>query len=80
MSDWFFDHIGWFLIAFTVVLAGLFGVAIYQDSRAEKFSLRKDSWACTRSHVDTFTTYIKIGDVMVPQFHTDTVCDQWSRR
>ena len=55
-------------------------IAIYQEANAETFDLRKDQWACTRSHTETITTLLPVGKVLIPSTTTHTVCDQWSRK
>jgi hypothetical protein len=46
---------------------------------AEKFSLVKRDWTCTASHQETYTTYITVGSVSVPQTNITTVCDAYIR-
>lgn len=67
--------------AAVVFLLGVVGYAIYDESQAEHFSLRKDRWTCTRSH-----TYIDMvpmpngsgGTTLMPT--PRKVCDQWSAK
>ena len=64
-----------------IVLAIPFGIyACIKADQSPTFTLHKDAWACTASHVTTSTTYIMVGKVMVPQTVSSTVCDQWSAR
>lgn len=65
--------------AIIAVLGVLLGWAIYDEVKAEKFYLRKDSWHCTANHVETTMIPIYNGNstTYVPQVHS--VCDQWSR-
>lgn len=52
------------------------GVTIYQDSKAETFSLKKGAWVCTDERQRP-TTYIKSGNVLIPVTGSD--CYQWQR-
>jgi hypothetical protein len=56
------------------------GWAIYDEATSEKFYLRKDQWACTASHLEETTTFVKSGNTDIPITSYTTVCDQWSRR
>lgn len=71
--------IGVALMFILAVSVGL-GVAIYRDAERPTFDLKKDEWACTKSHVETTTTMIMVGNVLIPNTSTTTVCDQWSRK
>ena len=69
-------------IVITIIALTIFGIGylIYDEVVSDKFYLRKDQWACTASHVETFVTYQKVGDIDVPITNTTVVCDQWNRR
>lgn len=85
LSDRLMDGIAYCApFAFVALIAALLlgiGAFIYDACFAESFSLRKDTWGCTASHVETSTTLVNYGNnVLVPVTSTDNVCDQWSRR
>lgn len=62
--------------ALMAVMLGLLGYMAYDGIVADKFSLRKDSWECTREHTEM--GQMLVGKVMVPTFNT--VCDQWTAK
>lgn len=75
------------MIACVVLMAGLVFIGLpmlaysaWQGSKSPTFELRKDEWTCMATHRETYTTHVMVGKVLVPQVHTRTVCDQWSRR
>jgi hypothetical protein len=82
--DWMMENVmSWFFLVVLVGAIALLAAVPYlfwKDSQAERFSLRKDSWECTRSHQESSTTYIQVGNVMVPSTSYSTVCDQWSAK
>lgn len=84
IMDWFFDNILPWLGVGCVVLLLLFIAAlpflIWGEAKAERFSLRKDEWDCSRSVDVPITTYIQSGNVMVPITTYTKSCVQWSRR
>jgi membrane protein YdbS with pleckstrin-like domain len=43
------------------------------------FSLTKSEWRCTASHMETHTTWMLSGKVLVPITSIDTVCDVYQR-
>lgn len=63
-------------IAIAVVLVGWICWLAYEAATSPTFSLRKDSWLCTREHVELRPMLIGKVTVMQPY----DVCDQWSRR
>lgn len=81
LIDWILDEALPYILTITVpvMLIGV-GILIYISVTAETFALRKDQWVCTKSHEETYTTYININKVMVPQTSTSDVCDQWTHR
>jgi hypothetical protein len=84
LFEWLFEHVvGWLvsllLIAFILLLIAL-PFMIYADSKAERFSLRKDAWECSASVQIPTTTYIQSGNVMVPMTTYSKHCTQWSER
>lgn len=76
----YWDWLEYCLMIFIILIFGLAGYGIYSNIVAEKFELRKDSWNCTKSHEESYTTYIQVGNIQVPQIQSDTICDQWSRK
>lgn len=84
MFDFLMDKVmPWFVGLILVVAVGmvlLIPVALYAEYKAEKFYLRKDQWTCTASRLETSTTYIQSGNVMVPITSTHKHCTQWSER
>lgn len=51
----------------------------YQDSKKPTFELKKSEWSCSKDHKEVRVHHILVGKIMVPQYHTQTICDQWSR-
>jgi hypothetical protein len=79
--DWLGEHVvGWIILVIAVALLIVVPVGFYLDSKAERFSLRKDSWSCTSSHQESSTTYVQSGSIMVPVTGYSTVCDQWTAK
>lgn len=82
--DWIEEYVmPWVMIGFGVLLiAGViaFIVALITWISSDSFSLRKDDWICTASHVEEVTTYVKSGDVQVPITSEYDECDQWSKK
>jgi len=77
IMDWLVDH--WFVIVLAILVTTVV-CAAYDEMIAEKFYLRKDSWACTKAHAEVSTVPITISGgymVLVPETHN--ICDQWSR-
>lgn len=64
-----------FLGGLVLAFLCLVGFVIWDSVHAEKFSLRKDSWQCTKSHKET--SYNLVGKVLVPI--TRNVCDNYER-
>ena len=69
------DAIEVVLIAAIVCILGVFSYAVYENVVAEKFSLVKSEWTCTKSH--NLSTVVLVGKVIVPQ--NNTVCDNYQR-
>jgi len=61
-------------------IAAILGVTVWTVWRSPTFELRKADWTCAESHRETFTTYMMVGKVLVPQIHTEDVCTNWVRR
>lgn len=59
------------LIAGIIATFILLGAVIYRDLKAEKMSLTKSEWTCTKHHKQT----ILVGKVPVVK----TVCDNYER-
>lgn len=70
LEDWLFGAV----VASVVAVLVWLGWLIYDDVHAEKFALRKDSWACTKSHNERH--FLVVGKIVVPQ--TRSVCTQWT--
>ncbi len=69
------------LVAFLLATFGVIGSAIYDEYTSDKFYLRKASWTCTESHVETIiTTQSYDGKTFYPVVNTIVVCDQWTRK
>ena len=67
----------------TLVVISVLGWAIYaayDDSAADKFYLRKDSWECTVVHNETSSTVLLVGKVMISQDSPVAVCDNYKRK
>lgn len=67
------------VVAIVAILA-VCGWAFVDAATAPTFELRKSQWKCAASQRETSTTYILVGKVMVPQYHTHDVCTNWVRR
>lgn len=77
-------------VVFVVLLvAAVFGGVVFIGNKlVEAFSgppspvitLDKDKWACTSLTRDTYTTFVRSGDIMVPVTMSDDRCTQWSRQ
>lgn len=76
MIDWLMDNTGIILI---IIFVFLFGYALWSESKDPKFTLNKVDWECARSHLETYSSFIMAGKVMVPKTNTRTVCDQYNR-
>lgn len=79
IGDWIFHNSGWVIVALLSALALVIGFAIYDDATSDKFSLRKDEWACGALHYSPVTTTIIVGKVIIPQTTLRLVCDRWDR-
>lgn len=83
-SSWCDKHIGWVMTIIAVLVfaavVGLLWWATEEEAKKPHFTLVKDQWHCTESHSQTYTSFIMVGKVMVPQVHTRQVCDQYNRR
>lgn len=70
-----FDFIGVGLLVLTVVMLFVgvpwFAIYCYREAHAETFSLRKDEWRCTATHIETSS--------VKTMHHEYAVCDQWTR-
>lgn len=81
--DWCADHmpliIGTMVLIMVVGLGGIFCLIIL-DSYSEVFTLRKEEWKCTQSHIEEVITYIEAGDVDIPVYTNITVCDQYTKQ
>jgi len=82
--DWTFDHImPWLVggaIVFLVIFIAAAPFAIYADSKAERFSLKKDEWVCSASVERAETVYVNSGKVGVPVTTYSKHCTQWSEK
>jgi hypothetical protein len=67
--------IDWTITMLVAALIALLGFFIWDDARAERFSLRKDQWACTQSHNEVH--FVMAAKTLIPT--NQTVCTQWSR-
>lgn len=74
------DHIGKIVIALLLCLLTAVVYGAYDEFRAEKFYLRKDSWTCTKSHLVATQTMVLVGKALIPIITTHTECDRWDRR
>lgn len=73
---WFTDKILSPLIMIVIMGLVLIGIpdliySIYTDGQRPTFELKKDSWACSKSHTE---------EHCAKGCWTDKVCDQWSAR
>ena len=72
------------IVAAIVGIVGAMVAASYTDSQRPTFTLKKDDWACTKSHQESITTYINQGDgktiILMPITTYSTVCDTWARK
>jgi len=57
-------------------------IAIWQELFTDHpaFVLDKREWACSASHREPTTTYVKSGNVMIPVTSHHTVCDLYARK
>lgn len=80
--DWLCEAIvPWFLILMILSAVAMLGVVAWAAFHPEpSFSLVKAEWGCTQSHEPSYMTTMLAGKVTVPQYHHETVCDQWSRK
>jgi hypothetical protein len=82
MDDWIEKSLMGCLFFCLAALLGIIivaGVAAYQELGRPTFDLKKDDWSCSENHVESYTTLIMVGKVMVPQTHVSTVCDNYRR-
>jgi outer membrane biogenesis lipoprotein LolB len=63
-----------------VVAALLLTGCVRGDRPVQLETLYSNDWTCTTSHVHTWTSFVLVGKVMVPQTHTRTICDQYTRK
>lgn len=69
-----------FIVVMMLCTVGLFvglGYYIYDETMAETFTLRKDSWTCTESVPVQTTTYNHVGGTMIPMTTTSYRCVNW---
>ena len=62
-----------------VILFAVIAWAIYDDATAEHYSIRKDKFRCTASHVETGGYFMQSGKTQMWIPTTTTVCDQYTR-
>lgn len=80
MGDWCLDHPNWFLGSIVVGILALFCLAVLMDARRiPQIALDRADWRCTDSHTETFTVFLPIGKIIMPQVHTRAVCDNYRR-
>ena len=60
-------------------IATYVGVAIHK-SRSPTFTLYKENWECTETHLETYPMTTFVGNVPVTSYATSEVCDNWKRR
>ena len=61
-------------------LLGILPWALIAENRSPDLAtLKKNEWVCSASHVESSTTYVMSGKIMVPITSNDTVCDQYNR-
>lgn len=76
--EWIFEHIlPWILIVMILFLFIGLPIMFYKSSHEEKFTLTKSEWSCVHTYTKTWTNMIMVGKVMVPQIHTEQVCDNY---
>lgn len=74
------------ILLFCVVVGGglIFGlhalIKAFSGPPSPVITLDKDKWACTSLTRDTYTTYVRSGDIMIPITKSDDRCTQWSRQ
>lgn len=82
--EWMIDRIfPWLMILgiiALVVIVALLPFSLYAEYKAEKFSLKKDDWACSASVERASTTYVQSGNVMVPLTTYSKHCTQWTEK
>lgn len=62
-----------------VIILGFILYNAYEHSNSATFILYKDEYTCTNSHQHIYTTTMLVGKVMIPQVHSDTICDNYGR-
>jgi hypothetical protein len=71
------------IIAAILGILGALGYGLYRESLRPSFELKKDDWACSRSHQESTTIYMNMGSgnniMMMPITTWHTVCDEWRR-
>ena len=80
VDDAMFDLVPLFGAGVFILVIGVFVWAAFDAIFAETFSLRKDSWACTASHLETTHIPVTVNNVTTYTPSVSEVCDQWSRR
>ncbi len=70
----------WTLYGLCGLLLLLLLVGLIADATADRFSLKKAEWVCTKSHEETQTTVAIINGGIYPNTTTKTVCDRWERK
>lgn len=83
MVDWILDRIpvlviGVCLIVFFVV-SGIIYLG-YEDYKSPTFTLSKVNWECTKSHESHNTSYIMVGNGMLPMTDDEQVCDEYKKK
>lgn len=82
--NWCDEHMGWVMTIIAVlVVAAVVWLGWWiakEEAKKSHFTLVRDQWHCTESHSQTYTSFIMVGKVIVPQVRTRQVCDQYNRR
>jgi len=84
LLDWMLDNVvPWLMsatIGFIVLVIVALPFALYAESQAETFELKKYAWVCSQSVERPTTTYIQTGNIMVPMTTYSKHCTQWSEK
>lgn len=67
----------WEKVIMCIIVIGITALfyGFYENMTAEKFSLRKDSWTCTESRREPYTSMV--GKVVITNYHN--VCYNWKK-
>lgn len=53
---------------------------VLSESKKPNFCLAKEDWSCEKQHTTTFTTFVIVNGISVPQKHIVVECLQWNKK